>query len=154
HELPIIMVTARDQSGDVVSALQMGANDYVTKPINFPMVLARIQNQLAMKTARAQAAPITASGSAAKTGEQRAHSTMSTPALPATASGLEGLTEYEVLCELGRGGMGVVYKARHLRMNRIVALKVINKTHLNDEKAVRRFYREVQAAAQLSHPNV
>src|SRR5438105_5049543 len=44
-ELPVIMATARDQSGDVVAALQLGANDYVTKPINFPIILARIQTQ-------------------------------------------------------------------------------------------------------------
>src|SRR5437899_394079 len=50
-DLPVIIVTARDQSGDVVAALQLGANDYVTKPLNFPVVLARIQTQLNMKQA-------------------------------------------------------------------------------------------------------
>src|SRR5262249_28795104 len=50
-ELPVIMVTAKDQSDDVVAALQMGANDYVTKPLNFPVVVARIQTQLAVRQA-------------------------------------------------------------------------------------------------------
>src|SRR5262249_37691660 len=70
--------------------------------------------------------------------------------------GLEGasVAGYEVLEEIGRGGMGVVYKARHRRMNRLVALKVIDKEHLGSAVAVQRFYREVQAAAQLSHPNI
>jgi serine/threonine-protein kinase len=154
HELPIIMVTARDTSGDIVSALQMGANDYVTKPVNFPMVLIRVQNLLAMKAARA--AVVTSAPSAGKTGERLSDSTMHASGNRRVAQppGLEGLSEYEILTELGRGGMGVVYKARHLRMNRIVALKVIDRAHLNDAKAVQRFYREVQAAAQLSHPNV
>lgn len=48
-DLPIIMATAKDQSEDVVAALKMGANDYVTKPLDFPVVLARVQTQLALK---------------------------------------------------------------------------------------------------------
>ena len=49
--LPTIMVTAKDQSEDVVEALKLGANDYVTKPIDFPVSCARIQTQLARKQA-------------------------------------------------------------------------------------------------------
>ena len=45
-ELPVIMVTANDQSEDVVRALDLGANDYVTKPVDFPVVLARIRTQV------------------------------------------------------------------------------------------------------------
>jgi sigma-B regulation protein RsbU (phosphoserine phosphatase) len=48
-ELPVIMVTARDQSEDIVTALQLGANDYVTKPLDFPVVLARIETQILLK---------------------------------------------------------------------------------------------------------
>lgn len=48
-DLPIIMATAKDQSEDVVVALGMGANDYVTKPLDFPVVLARIKSQLSLK---------------------------------------------------------------------------------------------------------
>ncbi|HSP07248.1 MAG TPA: response regulator, partial [Acidobacteriota bacterium] len=48
-DLPVIMATAKDQSEDVVIALGMGANDYVTKPLDFPVALARIQSQLALK---------------------------------------------------------------------------------------------------------
>ncbi len=51
-ELPIIMVTAKDQSDDVVRALDLGANDYVTKPIDFPVALARIGTQLSHKHAQ------------------------------------------------------------------------------------------------------
>jgi adenylate cyclase len=50
-DLPVIMATAKDQSSDVVEALQLGANDYVTKPLDFPVVLARIQTQLSLKRA-------------------------------------------------------------------------------------------------------
>lgn len=48
-ELPVIMVTARDQSEDVVEALKLGANDYVTKPIDWPVVNARVQTQLSLR---------------------------------------------------------------------------------------------------------
>jgi sigma-B regulation protein RsbU (phosphoserine phosphatase) len=49
--LPIIMVTAKDQSEDIVEALKLGASDYVTKPLDFPVVQARIETQLALKRA-------------------------------------------------------------------------------------------------------
>jgi diguanylate cyclase (GGDEF)-like protein/PAS domain S-box-containing protein len=51
-ELPVIMVTAKDQSEDVIKALDLGANDYVTKPIDFPVALARIGTQLSHKRAQ------------------------------------------------------------------------------------------------------
>jgi sigma-B regulation protein RsbU (phosphoserine phosphatase) len=53
-DLPIIMVTARGESEDIVEALELGANDYVTKPLNLPVVLARIRTQLALRRAVAQ----------------------------------------------------------------------------------------------------
>lgn len=49
--LPVIMTTARDQPQDVVEALKMGANDYVTKPLDFAVVIARIESQLSLKRA-------------------------------------------------------------------------------------------------------
>jgi tetratricopeptide (TPR) repeat protein len=55
--------------------------------------------------------------------------------------------------ELGRGGMGVVYKAQDKRLGRTVAIKVLNSSQLNPE-AIRRFEREARAAAALSHPGI
>jgi signal transduction histidine kinase len=49
-ELPVIMATARDASGDVIAGFKFGANDYVTKPIDFPVLLVRIQTHLQLKT--------------------------------------------------------------------------------------------------------
>jgi class 3 adenylate cyclase len=48
-DLPVIMETARDATEDVVEALRLGANDYVTKPLDFPVVLARVETQVALK---------------------------------------------------------------------------------------------------------
>src|SRR5579864_190283 len=64
------------------------------------------------------------------------------------------LGSYVLLELLGEGGMGKVYKARHQLMGRMVALKIIRRERLTNKDAVRRFQREIQAAAQLSHPNV
>ena len=61
---------------------------------------------------------------------------------------------YEVLDRLGAGGMGTVFKARHRRMKRIVALKLLSSTLAQDEKFVQRFQREVEALSRLSHPNI
>jgi len=52
-EMPVIMVTAKDMSQDVVRALELGANDYVTKPVDFAVTLARIQSQLSLKHSEA-----------------------------------------------------------------------------------------------------
>jgi serine/threonine protein kinase len=61
---------------------------------------------------------------------------------------------YEVLDRLGSGGMGTVFKARHRRMKRIVALKVLPQNLAKDSHFLRRFQREVETLARLSHPNI
>ena len=62
--------------------------------------------------------------------------------------------EYQVMSELGRGGMGVVYKARHQTLNRDVALKMILSGEHIGKEALRRFQLEAQAVAKLQHPNI
>ena len=61
---------------------------------------------------------------------------------------------YTVFDKIGQGGMGVVLKARHQRLDRIVAIKVLPRELLASTEAVERFYREVKAAARLTHPNI
>jgi serine/threonine protein kinase len=64
------------------------------------------------------------------------------------------LASYVLLERIGEGGMGQVFKAKNWKLGRIVALKLIRKERLANEDAVRRFHREIRAAAQLSHPNI
>jgi serine/threonine protein kinase len=62
--------------------------------------------------------------------------------------------KFLILRELGRGGMGVVYQARHKEMERQVVIKVINRALLDRPDSLERFRREIRSAAQLSHPNI
>lgn len=64
------------------------------------------------------------------------------------------IEHYLVLDRLGAGGMGTVFKARHRRMKRVVAIKVLSRAVGQTDQFVQRFQREVEAVARLSHPNI
>ena len=66
----------------------------------------------------------------------------------------KSLSHYKILEELGRGGMGIVYKAEDTKLDRTVAIKVLPSAALASEDDRARFYREARAAAQLNHANI
>ncbi len=130
EQLPVIMATSVGQSEEVITAFRLGANDYVTKPLDFPVLLARMQTQLRSK-ARAAAA-------------------VSMPEMePGTV--LEGRYRLESL--IGQGQFGVVYRATHQKLRRQVAVKMLRTGAERDRDLQARFQREGMSACRLRHPN-
>src|SRR4030095_12153487 len=64
------------------------------------------------------------------------------------------LGSYEILCALGAGGMGEVYRARDTRLDRDVAIKILPEAFAADAERVARFQREAKVLASLNHPNI
>ena len=75
-------------------------------------------------------------------------------AQPAEAAPPERIRDYQLQEKLGEGGMGSVYVARHTRLNRLVALKILPARRMQDPLAVARFQREMEAIGRLQHPNI
>ncbi|MCL2623586.1 MAG: serine/threonine protein kinase, partial [Planctomycetaceae bacterium] len=69
-------------------------------------------------------------------------------------TGRRRLGDYELLEQLGRGGMGIVYKARQIYLNQIVAIKILPEQYVGDHHALSRFRREMQLIGGLRHPNI
>ncbi|MEW6277962.1 MAG: protein kinase [Candidatus Eremiobacterota bacterium] len=127
HRLPVIMVTANSESEMIVDAIEKGANDYVTKPVDIEVLQARIEVTLAARSELEQAV---------------------TP--PELASSGQ-LGPYEVLECLGQGSTGKVYLAHDPRLERKVAVKVLSDM---EERRLQRFSMEARALATLSHPGI
>lgn len=64
------------------------------------------------------------------------------------------MKNYLILDKVGKGGMGTVFRAKHLKMNRDVAMKVLSRSHQSDPTVIQRFFREIHTAGMLSHPNI
>src|ERR1700751_5057875 len=64
------------------------------------------------------------------------------------------LGPYQIVSDLGKGGMGEVYRAKDVRLEREVAIKVLSENLAGNDKALKRFEREAKTLAALSHPNI
>ncbi|MEM7353026.1 MAG: protein kinase [Acidobacteriota bacterium] len=136
-DLPIIMATAKNQSEDMVEALSNGANDYVTKPLDFPVVLARVEAQL--RTRAAQKSP---------------PKTDPVAFFGAIGPGAVLAGKYRLEEELGAGNFGSVYRATHLDFEQSVAVKMLQAPVDETSETLARFRQEGTSAFRLQHPNV
>lgn len=91
-------------------------------------------------------------GSAYRLAAQRVVASWSTE--PSSSNSPTQIRDYELLEPLAQGGMGVVYRARHVRLNRLVAVKVLPARWLQDPAVIARFEREMQAVGSLRHPAI
>lgn len=132
-ELPIIMVTSKGASEDVVDALNKGANDYIMKPLDFPVALARIQTQIS---------------------HRKEFVTFSKQKLSYSLNEGAKFGNYQIKEQLGQGGMGAVYKVFDPILERQVALKVILPGYEFTASQIERFTREAKAIARIKHPNI
>lgn len=146
-DLPVIMVTAKDESADIVEALELGANDYVTKPIDFPVVLARVQMQLRLKTGATKQLP----SPVLPPGPEAAAAAAADVKPAAVLAG-----KYRIESKLGAGAFGVVYRATHVALDHPVAVKILqHNVLLSDDRsdALARFRREGISTCRVNHPN-
>ncbi|HEV3166939.1 MAG TPA: protein kinase [Isosphaeraceae bacterium] len=86
--------------------------------------------------------------------DSASRTTEAQPGGPSGDAEVADLAGYDILAELGHGGMGVVYKARHRRLNRLVALKMIRAGSLARAEDITRFKIEAETVASLRHPNI
>ena len=139
------MLTSLTEQVDKVTGLEAGANDYVTKPFDARELLARVRAHL-----RAfDRLPLTLSSML------RSPTTAPYPAALADSSIIGRVIDnYEILSLLGKGGMGAVYKANDLTLDREVTLKIMDVNVSRDASFMKRFQSEAKALAKLQNPNI
>lgn len=130
-DVPIIFLTSQETEEEMLHAYEIGADDYIPKSQFKPTVLAAKIRKFLRRRER--------------------HLSQSVETLK---SGMLIDGRYEILREIGRGGMGVVYLVRHQRLGFTLALKAMSVDRPNREKSVKRFMREIQSLAELHHPNL
>ncbi|MHC4777894.1 MAG: protein kinase domain-containing protein [Planctomycetota bacterium] len=140
--LPIIVVSALATEDKVVEAFDLGATDYLVKPFRAFELLARIK--VALKQ-RLDPALVNLVPRELKAGPSRTDF---------RSGSLFDMGKYEILSEIGEGGMGSVFLARHRTYDTHVAVKVLDPDLTEDRNSVVRFLREVRIAAGLDHPNI
>ncbi len=135
-EMPILFLTSLIGEERVVEGLDAGADDYIVKPFRPKELLARIRCHV---------------GRLDRT--RRAERLCDGLAPGARIEGNEGRI-YRIDSKISRGGMGVVYLAEELGLNRQVAIKTLDAKYLREKKELQRFLREAKATCELDHPNL
>jgi DNA-binding response OmpR family regulator len=147
--LPILLGGPGDDESIIFDGIDAGASDYLVKPFGYAQMLAKIHILLKEKQKRQEQEK--------KTYQLEETVTVSAPSAESAevlALPRRNFARYELLEELGRGGMGVVHRARDRDTDQIVALKVLHLRAINDDKFLGRFLREVRILKELENPHV
>lgn len=137
---PVLMLTGRDSVDSKEVGLDAGADDYLTKPFHMKELSARIRALVRRSDSRqTQIKPLGTNNEAVLK--------------EANLAGTSLAARYEFLEVLGKGGIGIVFKAHHPHLNKLLAIKMLQSSELNEE-SVARFKIEAQAASLLEHPNI
>ena len=128
-ELPVILLTGRHDPRDLEASFDLGATDYLSKPLDEGLSISTIGLHLRGRRARLLG------GNEIETG-------------------MTLDDKYELVEEIGSGGNGVVFRARHLELETAVALKVLRPRMFSDPKARERLRAEGQALGRIRHPNI
>src|SRR5262245_40896575 len=133
------------EAGQTLAEAQARYPEFAAEVADFLAERARLDRLAAPLRAAVQAAPTTAGAADLTLGRE------SNPEPGETGA---RVGDYELLEEIGRGGMGVVYKARQKGLGRLVALKLLRADDLRSGAELRRFSAEAETVAQLDHPNI
>lgn len=133
-DLPVILTTGDRDKRSILEGFDIGANDYVTKPFDLRVLLARISSQLEMKS-------------------QSDANLLNRFITHGIQVGTQ-FGNFEILELLGAGGMGSVFRAKDMALDRIVALKTLLPSLELETKQIRRFRQEAKIIAHLNHPHI
>jgi CheY-like chemotaxis protein/tRNA A-37 threonylcarbamoyl transferase component Bud32 len=140
--IPVVFLTSMEDDDVKAAFLEMGIEDYWKKPFNVREVQVRVKRLLER---------LNAPEKVRQSGFHRIP--VETPE-PASEQHSFFASRYEIIAQIGEGGMSSVYQAEDLMHERDVAIKLLNQQYVTDETAVRRFAREAAAIARIAHPNV
>lgn len=153
--IPVVFLSTKSDAYYINQGLNLGAIDYITKPVNFDVLTAKIKRLLRVVNdlSIASVAPMKPSLVKRAAAESMADSFMSVE-VRGFEPGALFAKRYEIIEELGKGGMGTVYKAKDRALDEIVALKLLKEELMYNEQMVDRFKYEIKLARKISHPNV
>jgi CheY-like chemotaxis protein len=148
--IPFLFLSSRADPLSVNKGLLLGAADFLPKPVNTEVLLTKLQKLLGQAILASEvSARISLSDL-----DRPAAAEYPTVTYDELAPGVTVLGRFEILADLGEGGMGKVFKARDARLEEDVVIKVMKDSLTGDPKVLEHFKREIRLARKISHPAV